>query len=52
MTLNPAEISNLIKAQLKNIDQSLEMDESGTVLSIGDGIANVYGLQNAMMSEL
>ena len=28
------------------------MDESGTVLSIGDGIANVYGLQNAMMSEL
>lgn len=52
MTLNPAEISNLIKAQLKNIDQSLEMDESGTILSIGDGIANVYGLQNAMMSEL
>lgn len=52
MTLNPAEISNLIKAQIKNMDQSLEMDESGTVLSIGDGIANVYGLQNAMMSEL
>ena len=52
MSLNPAQISQLIKAQIQNIDQDLEMNESGTVLSIGDGIATVYGLRNAMMSEL
>ncbi len=52
MSLNPAEISKLIKAQIQNIDQDLEMTESGTVISIGDGIAMVYGLRNAMMSEL
>ncbi|WP_317313107.1 F0F1 ATP synthase subunit alpha [Absicoccus porci] len=52
MSLNPAEISKLIKAQIQNIDQDLEMTESGTVISIGDGIATVYGLRNAMMSEL
>lgn len=52
MSLNPTQISQLIKAQIQNIDQDLEMNESGTVLSIGDGIATVYGLKNAMMSEL
>lgn len=52
MSLNPAEISKLIKAQIQNIDQDLELTESGTVISIGDGIALVYGLRNAMMSEL
>lgn len=52
MSLNPAEISKLIKAQIKNVNQDIEMNESGTVLSVGDGIANVYGLKNAMMSEL
>ena len=35
MSLNPAQISQLIKAQIQNIDQDLEMNESGTVLSIG-----------------
>ncbi len=52
MSLNPAEISKLIKAQIQNIDQDLELTESGTVISIGDGISIVYGLRNAMMSEL
>ena len=52
MSLNPAEISKLIKAQIQNIDQDLEMNESGTILTVGDGIATVYGLKNAMMSEL
>lgn len=52
MSLNPAEISKLIKAQIQNIDQDLEMNESGTILTVGDGIASVYGLKNAMMSEL
>lgn len=52
MSLNPVEISKLIKAQIQNIDQDLEMSETGTVLSVGDGIATVYGLKDAMMSEL
>ena len=52
MSLNPAEISKLIKAQIQSIDQDLEMNESGTILTVGDGIATVYGLKNAMMSEL
>lgn len=52
MSLNPVEISKLIKAQIKNVDQDIEMSETGTVLSVGDGIATVYGLKNAMMSEL
>ena len=52
MSLNPVEMSKLIKAQIQNVDRDLEMNESGTVLSVGDGIATVYGLKNAMMSEL
>ena len=52
MSLNPSEISKLIKAQIQNVDKEVEMNESGTVLSVGDGIATVYGLKNAMMSEL
>ena len=52
MSLNPAEISKLIKAQIQSIDQDLEMNESGTILTVGHGIATVYGLKNAMMSEL
>ena len=52
MSLNPVEMSKLIKAQIQNIDRDLEMNESGTVLSVGDGISTVYGLKNAMMSEL
>ena len=52
MSLNPVEISKLIKAQIKNVDQDIEMSETGTVLSVGDGIATVYGLKDAMMSEL
>ena len=40
MSLNPVEISKLIKAQIKNVDQDIEMSETGTVLSVGDGIAS------------
>ena len=35
MSLNPAEISKLIKAQIQSIDQDLEMNESGTILTVG-----------------
>lgn len=52
MSLKPEEISKLIKEQIKRYDDVLEVDETGTVITIGDGIALVYGLQNAMASEL
>lgn len=52
MGLNPQEISQLIQAQIRNMDDDLELKESGRVVSICDGIASVYGLTNVMMSEL
>lgn len=52
MQLRPEEISKLIKEQIKHYDDALSMDEVGTVITVGDGIALIYGLQNAMASEL
>ena len=52
MQLNPLEISALIKEQIKNYDKKLEMGEVGTVLSVGDGIAEIYGLEDCMANEL
>lgn len=46
------EISNIIKQQIKQYQSKLEMDETGTVILVGDGIARVYGLQNCMSNEL
>ena len=52
MQIRPEEISRLIKEQIKHYDDTLRMDEIGTVISVGDGIALIYGLQNAMAGEL
>ena len=52
MKIKPEEISNLIKEQIKNFDQPYGEADTGKVISIGDGIALVYGLDNAMMNEL
>ncbi|APS00450.1 F0F1 ATP synthase subunit alpha [Pajaroellobacter abortibovis] len=52
MQLNPEEISHLIKSQIAQYGQELLTVETGTVLSIGDGIAQVYGLERAMTGEL
>lgn len=52
MQIRPEEISKLIKEQIKHYDDTLQMDEVGTVISVGDGIALIYGLQNAMAGEL
>ena len=46
------EISNVIKAQIKNYESRIEMNETGTVILVGDGIARVFGLRNCMASEL
>lgn len=52
MKLNPNEISALIKEQIKHFDQPLSEADTGKVISVGDGIALVYGLADAMMNEL
>ncbi len=46
------EISSLIKKQIKGFEPSFKLEEKGVVVQIGDGIAQVYGLENAMSSEL
>lgn len=52
MNLKPEEISRIIKDQIKNYDQKIETTSVGTILSVGDGIARVHGLDGAMMGEL
>ncbi|MBR5704620.1 MAG: F0F1 ATP synthase subunit alpha [Deltaproteobacteria bacterium] len=52
MHINADEISNIIKGQIQNFEQRVDTVETGTVLSVGDGIARVYGVQNAMSMEL
>lgn len=52
MNRNAAEISNIIKEQIKNYKSRIDMTETGTVILVGDGIASVYGLRNCMASEL
>jgi F-type H+/Na+-transporting ATPase subunit alpha len=46
------EISRVLKEQIKNYTTKLEVRETGTVLSVGDGVARVYGLESAMAGEL
>lgn len=50
--INPVEISNLIKAQIKSFEKDLKTDSVGTVIRVGDGIALVHGLDDAMSGEL
>jgi F-type H+-transporting ATPase subunit alpha len=50
--VKPAEISAILKQQLAGFEASASLDEVGTVLTIGDGIARVYGLANAQYGEL
>jgi len=52
MNLKPEEISSVIKKQIANYTDDVEPVEVGTVISVGDGIARVYGLPNAMSNEL
>ncbi len=50
--IKPAEVSAILKQQLAGFDGSASLDEVGTVLQIGDGIARIYGLANAEYGEL
>ena len=52
MSTRTDEISQIIKEQIKNYESKIEMQETGTVILVGDGIARVYGLKSCMASEL
>jgi F-type H+/Na+-transporting ATPase subunit alpha len=51
-TIRADEISRVLKEQIKNYNKSIEVAETGSVLSVGDGVARVYGLEKAMAGEL
>jgi F-type H+-transporting ATPase subunit alpha len=50
--IRPDEISGIIREQIEKFDQDVKVDNVGTVLQIGDGIARVYGLDQVMSGEL
>jgi len=52
MEIRAEEISQVIRAQIKDYDKKVEVSETGTVLSVGDGIARVYGIEKAMAMEM
>ena len=52
MNLRPDEITGIIKEQLKNYEAKLNLADVGTVITVGDGIANVHGLEQCMSGEL
>jgi F-type H+-transporting ATPase subunit alpha len=52
MEIRAEEISQVIRNQIKDYDKKIEMSETGTVLSVGDGIARVHGVENAMTMEM
>ncbi|MCQ9154022.1 F0F1 ATP synthase subunit alpha [Acidomonas methanolica] len=52
MDIRPAEISDILKQQIAGFGDEAQVSETGTVLSIGDGIARVYGLSNVMAGEM
>jgi F-type H+-transporting ATPase subunit alpha len=51
-SIKPAEVSHILRQQLEGIQTGAELEEVGTVLEVGDGIARIYGLSNAQSNEL
>lgn len=52
MNLRPEEISSVIKSQIKNYETKLQVEDTGTVIQVGDGIARIHGLEKCMAGEL
>ncbi|MCX5886798.1 MAG: F0F1 ATP synthase subunit alpha [Proteobacteria bacterium] len=52
MQVKAEEISRIIREQIEGYDQKIEVSETGTVISVGDGIARIYGLEKSMAGEL
>jgi F-type H+-transporting ATPase subunit alpha len=51
-SIKPAEVSSILRQQLEGIQTGVELEEVGSVLEVGDGIARIYGLSNAESNEL
>ena len=51
-TMRPEEITGIIKERIANFETKLDVNEVGTVLTIGDGVARVFGLKNVLAGEL
>ena len=51
-TIRPEEITSILKTKIENYNVETDVNSIGSVLSVGDGIARLYGLKNAMSSEL
>jgi F-type H+/Na+-transporting ATPase subunit alpha len=52
MAINVAEITSVLKEEIRGFEQQVQISEVGTVIEVGDGIARIYGLRNAMAGEL
>ena len=52
MQLNPAEISELLKSKIQNLEVSADSRNQGTVISVTDGICRIHGLSNVMQGEM
>ena len=52
MAINVAEITSVLKREISNFEQKVQVSEVGTVIEVGDGIARIYGLRGAMAGEL
>ncbi len=50
--INADEITELLRQQIENYEQRIQVDEVGTVISLGDGIARVHGLDKVMAGEM
>ena len=52
MQINPSEVTKILKEQIKKFGEKAEVSEVGKVLSVGDGIARIYGLDNVQAGEM
>src|SRR5436309_12439709 len=52
MEIRADEISQIIRKRIEEFDKEIQIAETGTVLSVGDGVASIYGLQDAMAGEM
>ena len=52
MQINPSEVTKILKEQIKKFGENAEVSEVGQVLSVGDGIARIYGLDNVRAGEM
>ena len=52
MELRPEEITGILKSRIKEFDSKISLTDTGTVVTVGDGIVNIHGLENCMMNEL